>query len=116
MDNLIVFQPFTYNGKNVDADKNNPNWTPAALKAAIQTPGQLQQWQDQNAFLVVFENVGFTYRDFYIPLSSTLINKNQSVNGMKHPFQAYLYERLLNWAQQSPRKRHSMRRSHQRRH
>ncbi|HEX3652982.1 MAG TPA: S8 family serine peptidase [Rhizomicrobium sp.] len=99
MDNLIVFQPFTYNGKNVNADRNNPNWTPAALKAAIQTPGQLQQWEQQGAFLVVFENVGYTWRDFIIPLSSTLINKTQAVNHDKHPFQAYIYQRLLDWAQ-----------------
>jgi subtilisin family serine protease len=99
MDNLIVFQPFTYTGKNVNADRNNPNWTPAALKAAIQTPGQLQQWEQQGAFLVVFENVGYTWRDFIVPLSSTLINKTQAVNHEKHPFQAYIYQRLLDWAQ-----------------
>jgi hypothetical protein len=103
MDNLIVFQPFTYNGHNVNADKNNPNWTVADLKAAIQTPGQLQQWDQQQAFLVAFENVGYTYRDFYIPLSSALIGKTQAVNRMKHPFQAYLYQRLVDWAQGGPK-------------
>ncbi|MFL5237892.1 MAG: S8 family peptidase [Rhizomicrobium sp.] len=106
MGNLIVFQPFIYNGKNVNADKNTPNWTPAELKAAIQTPGQLQQWEQQEAFLVVFENVGYTYRDFTIPLSSALIGKTQSVNHMRHPFQAYIYQRLLNWAQGNKAKRH----------
>jgi subtilisin family serine protease len=106
MDNLTVFQPFTYNGKNVNADKNNPNWTPAQLKAAIQNPGQLQQWEQQQAFLVVFENVGYTYRDFYIPLSSALIGKTQSVNHTKHPFQAHIYQRLLDWAQGNRTKRH----------
>jgi subtilisin family serine protease len=114
MDNLIVFKPFTYNGKNVNADRNNPNWTPADLKAAIQTPGQLQQWEQQKAFLVVFENVGFTYRDFYIPLSSALIGQSQSVNRTKHPFQAYIYQRLLNWAQSGSAKRHPGPRSHRR--
>src|SRR5256885_13449657 len=112
MDPLIVFKPFTYPGKNVNADRNNPDWTPAELKAAIQTPAQLQQWEQQQAFLVVFENVGFTYRDFYIPLSSALIGKTQSVNRMKHPFQAYLYERLLNWAQHNAAKHRPMRRPH----
>jgi subtilisin family serine protease len=114
MNNLIVFKPFTYNGKNVDADKNNPNWTPAELKAAIQTPGQLQQWDQQQAFLVVFENVGYTYRDFTIPLSAALIGKAQSVNRMKHPFQAYIYQRLLDWAQGNKAKRHRI--SHRARH
>jgi hypothetical protein len=101
-DNLIVFKPFTYNGKKITVDKNGPNWTAAALKSAIQNPGQLDQWQKQNAFLVVFENIGTTYRDFLIPLSSSLIGKSQSVNGVSHPFQAFLYQRLVNWAQQTP--------------
>lgn len=101
-DNLIVFQPFTYKGKKINVDKNGPNWTAAALKQAIQTPGQLDQWEKQGAFLVAFENIGTTYRDFVIPLSSTLIGKNQTVNGDSVPFQSFLYQRLLNWAQQTP--------------
>ena len=102
-DNLIVFKPYTYhNGDNINVDKNGPNWTAADLKAAIQTPGQLDQWKKQNAFLVVFENIGTTYRDFLIPLSPSLIGKNQGLNGPKHPFQAFLYQRMLDWAQQQP--------------
>lgn len=100
-DDLIVFKPFVYNGKKVHADKDGPNWTAANLKAAIQTPGQLDQWQQQNAFLVVFENVGNTYRDFLIPLSPSLIGKSQTVNYATHPFQSFLYQRLVNWAQQT---------------
>jgi subtilisin family serine protease len=107
-DNLIVFQPFTYkNGANLNVDKNQPTWTPASLKAAINTPGQLDAWNNQKAYLVAFENIGFTYRDFYIPLSSTLIGKNQKINNAQHPFQAYIYQRLLNWAQGTPGQRGS---------
>ena len=109
-DNLIVFKPFIYsNGENINVDKNGPNWTAAELKAAIQTPGQLDQWKSQKAFLVVFENIGTTYRDFQIPLSPSLIRKRQSVNGAQHPFQAFLYQRMLDWAQQTPgqHKKHS---------
>ncbi|MBV9061989.1 MAG: S8 family serine peptidase [Alphaproteobacteria bacterium] len=99
-DNLIVFQPVSYNaGKDIKLDKNHPNWTAAQLKTAINTPGQLDTWNKKQAFLVGYENIGLTYRDFYIPLSSALIGKTQSVNGIKHPFQAYIYQRLLNWAQ-----------------
>lgn len=114
-DNMIVFQPLKYNaGKDVKLDKNNPNWTAAQLKAALKDPNQLAQWQQQNAFLVGYENIGLTYRDFYIPLSSNLIGKTQSVNGVKHPFQSYIYQRLVNWAQGNnrsqqgklPRKKH----------
>lgn len=104
--NLIVFQPFIYSGgKNISVDKNGPNWTPADLKAALLNPSQVAQWQSQNAFLVVFENIGNTYRDFLVPLSSNLIGKNQQVNKATHPFQSYLYQRLLNWAQQTPHRR-----------
>lgn len=102
-DNLIVFKPFTYkNGANVVVDKNHPTWTPAVLKAAINTPGQLDTWNSQQAFLVGYENVGLTYRDFYIPLSSALVGKKQKVNNIQHPFQSYIYQRLLNWAQGTP--------------
>jgi hypothetical protein len=102
-DNLVVFKPFVCKGgANVTADKNHPTWTPAALKEAINTPGQLDAWNKQQAFLVGYENIGFTYRDFYIPLSSLLVGKNQKVNNFQHPFQSYIYQRLLNWAQAKP--------------
>lgn len=104
-DTLSVFKPFTYKNSNVNVNQGKPNWTPASLKAAIQTQGQLAQWQNQNAFLVAFETVGPTYRDFIIPLSSALIGKSQSVNGTRHPFQTYVYQHLLDWAQQGPKAR-----------
>jgi len=108
-DNLSVFQPFVFNGKEVDVDRFNPNWTPAALKAAILTPRQLDAWDKQQAFLVVFENVGTTYRDFIIPLSSKLVTKSQAMNGARHRFQAYIYQRLIDWASGVPRHRHHKR-------
>ena len=103
MDNAIVFSPMVYKGgANVNLDKNHPNWTPAALKAAINSPGQLDTWNKQQAFLVVYENIGYTYRDFYIPLSSALIGKKQTINNYQHLFQSYIYPRLLDWAQGNP--------------
>ena len=103
-DKAIVFSPLVYKGgANVNLDKNHPNWTPAALKAAINTQGQLDVWNNKQAFLIMYENVGYTYRDFYIPLSSALIGKNQKVNNIQHPFQSYIYQRLLDWAQGTPR-------------
>lgn len=99
-DNMIVFQPMKYNaGKDVKLDKNNPNWTPAQFKAALKNPVTLLTWELGQMYVVGYENVGLTYRDFYIPLSSFLIGKAQSVNGAKHPFQSYIYPRLLTWAQ-----------------
>jgi hypothetical protein len=108
-DNLSVFQPFVFNGKNVQVDRLNPNWTPAALKAAILTPGQLDTWNQEGAFLVAFENIGNTYRDFVIPLSSKLVTSSQTMNGARHRFQAYVYERLINWALGVPHHRHHKR-------
>ncbi|HEX4159233.1 MAG TPA: S8 family serine peptidase [Rhizomicrobium sp.] len=105
-DNLTVFQPFLFNGKNIEVDRNNPNWTPAALKTAILTPGQLATWDQERAFLVAYENVGNTYRDFIIPLSSQLVTASQSVNGSKNRFQAYIYETMLTWAEGLPRHPH----------
>jgi hypothetical protein len=63
---------------------------------------QLSQWEQQGAFLVAYENIGLTYRDFVVPLSSKLIGKSQNLNGATNRFQIYLYQRLLNWAQQTP--------------
>jgi Subtilase family len=103
LDNLVVFAPLRYtNGANVNVDKNHPNWTPAALKAALNTPGDLDMFNKKHAYLVAFENIGYTYRDFYIPLSSSLIGKSQKVNNTQHSFQSYIYQRLLDWAQGKP--------------
>jgi hypothetical protein len=100
-DNMIVFKPFMY-GHAVNVDRTKPNWTAASLKAALQDPNQVSQWEQQKAFLVVYENIGMTYRDFVIPLSSALIGKQQAVNGPNYQFQSYIYQRLLNWANATP--------------
>jgi hypothetical protein len=101
-DGLAVFKAYTFNGKPISVNQANPNWTPAALKAALQNSAQVSQWQQQKAFLVAYENVGTTYRDFLIPLSSALIGKTQAVNGTNRQFQSYIYQSLLNWAQGTP--------------
>ena len=58
-------------------------------------------WQQQNAFITAFEPIGGTYRDFTIPLSTALVNQNQTSNGVNNMFQSYLYQRLINWANAS---------------
>jgi hypothetical protein len=100
--NIGVFKAYIWNNKPIAVDRTQPNWTPAALKSAILTPGQLAAWDKQKAFLVAYENIGTTYRDFLIPLSSALIGKPQSVNGATRPFQSYIYQRLLDWANKAP--------------
>jgi len=107
-DSLVVYQPFAYNGKQPSLGllgtgllANSPlfaNWSAKSLKSAVMKPGQLNLWQNQSAYVVAFENIGTTYRDFEIPLSSLLAGKNQTVNGNSNPFQNYLYQRLIDWA------------------
>ena len=96
--NLVVYQPTSYNG---GAATTQTAWTTQNLQAAVLSPGQLGLWQQQNAFLTAFEPIGGTYRDFTIPLSSALVNQNQTSNGVNNMFQSYLYQRLINWANAS---------------
>jgi subtilisin family serine protease len=97
-DDLVVYRPTTYR-KNADFKTIlNLPWSTSALKAAVLNPGQLDLWKAQNAFIVAFENIGLTHRDFTIPLSSTILNKNQQVNGVENRFQSYLYQRMVDWA------------------
>ncbi len=95
--NLVVYQPYAYSGKQVTTPLL-VNWSSKSLKSAVLSPGQLNLWQKQSAFVVAFEPIGLTYRDFTIPLSSLLVGKNQKVNGADNPFQSYLYQRLIDWA------------------
>jgi subtilase family protein len=96
--NLVVYQPYTYGGgTNVNTPLLN-FYSSQQLKSAALNPGQLNLWQQKGAYLVAFESIGTTYRDFNIPLSSMLVGKSQTVNGSTNPFQAYLYQRLIDWA------------------
>jgi hypothetical protein len=117
--NLVVYQPTAYPNANKPGGPgpgggpvgnfdpkaaNGPilpagaAWNTASLKQAVLTPGQLDLWQQQGAYVVAFETIGSTYRDFTIPLSSLLVNQNVGSNGANNPFQTYLYQRLIDWA------------------
>ena len=123
--NLTVYTPTAYSASNNGNSGNNGNndnngndngngnctgnvscfstataagSTPTSLKASVLAPGQLALWQQQGAYVVAFENIGSTYRDFTIPLSSLLIGKSVGVNGNTNPFQSYLYQRLIDWS------------------
>jgi subtilisin family serine protease len=94
---LTVYQPSTYTGKAITTPLF-PNSTPSSLKASVLSPGQLNLWQQKGAYVVAFETIGSTYRDFTIPLSNLLVGKSQTVNGSTNQFQSYLYQRLIDWA------------------
>jgi hypothetical protein len=114
--NLVVYQPTVYATASGPRGPGGPvgtfdpkasngpilpagaAWSAASLKQAVLTPGQLNLWQQQGAYVVAFETIGSTYRDFTIPLSSLLVNQNVNSNGASNPFQTYLYQRLIDWA------------------
>lgn len=96
-DNLTVYKPYTYDGKPVYTPWF-PNSSASSLKQSVMDPGQLNLWQNQGAFIVAFERIGSTYRDFEIPLSNLLVGKDQRVNGNNAQFQSYLYQRMIDWA------------------
>ncbi|HEY1708660.1 MAG TPA: S8 family peptidase [Rhizomicrobium sp.] len=111
-DNLVVYQP-TQDPKGapppgIPVPPGNappgtlPNfkgtkWTTAALKSSLLNPGQLNLWQKQGAYLVAFEPIGTTYRDFEMPLSTLLVGQSLKGPGAVR-FQTYLYDRLITWA------------------
>jgi hypothetical protein len=98
-DNLVVYQPFTYNGTGTNPLATLvPNWSSRQLKQSVLDAGQLNLWQNQKAYLVALEPIGTTFRDFTIPLSTMLVGKNQKTAYGNNPFQAYLYQRLIDWA------------------
>ncbi|HUO97569.1 MAG TPA: S8 family peptidase [Rhizomicrobium sp.] len=94
-DGLLVLPP----GSLPNSDYTYSSSMPAtSLKAAVLDPGQLNLWQQQGAFIVAFENIGTTFRDFEIPLSSLLTGYQLGVGGENKRFQNYLYQRLIDWA------------------
>jgi hypothetical protein len=105
-DNLTIYEPAPTGPNGADVNLNlsdprnplGPAYTSASLKASVLTPGQLNLWQLQGAYLVAFETIGTTYRDFEIPLSSVLVSRNANIGQGNNPFQTYLYQRLIDWA------------------
>ncbi len=67
------------------------------LKSAMLNPGQMALWNRKGAYIVAFETIGSTFRDFDIPLSQMLVGQKMP-DGTGDPFQSYLYKRLIDWA------------------
>jgi hypothetical protein len=99
-DDLVVYQPYTYNGTYLNGAQfpGTANWSAQALKNSVLMPGMLDLWQNQKAYIVAIEPIGSTFRDFTIPLSTMLVGKNQKTAYGDNPFQSYLYQRLIDWA------------------
>jgi len=89
-------------------DYNNLTWyqmsdkgqAKAMSSATLRSQGatQLGNWEAKGMYFYAFENIGGTYRDFAIPLSSKLFDsKALSAGSTKEQFQAYLYNQVTRW-------------------
>lgn len=55
-------------------------------------------WGAKTKFLVAYEDIGTTFRDFLIPLDSSLVGTTLSLNGRTELFQQYLYTSFVDWS------------------
>ena len=90
-DNLTFYQPNGSGGfTTVGA---------AQFKSTILTSGQLGVWEAAGESLFAMENIGGTYRDFSIPLSTLLYGQSGTFNGNTEQYQRHIYNRLVDWAE-----------------
>lgn len=69
----------------------------AQLKTILVDQGQLNLWDAQGASLIAYENIGATYRDFTVSLSSLLGQTSvEATTGER--FQRHVNKRLFDWA------------------
>lgn len=55
-------------------------------------------WENKGMYFYAFEDIGSTFRDFAIPLSTKLINQTiLAEGGSQEQFQAYLYNAMMDW-------------------
>ena len=65
--------------------------------AAIKAGGIRPAWEANGVFFYAFEDIGNTYRDFAIPVSSRLVGQTTSIGGSEEYFQDYITDRLTDW-------------------
>lgn len=83
----LVFYQFR-DGRNRGAFK-----TAAAIKAG----GVKAAWEANGVFFYAFEDIGNTYRDFAIPMSSRLVGQTTSIGGSEEYFQDYVSDQMTDW-------------------
>jgi len=65
----------------------------------IRSKKEQKKWESEGMFFFAFEDVGETFRDFAIPLSSQLVDQSVlTKGGSQENFQAYLYNAFMDWA------------------
>ena len=65
--------------------------------AAIKAGGVKPAWEANGVFFYAFEDIGTTYRDFAIPVSSRLVGQTTRIGGSEEYFQDYITDRLTDW-------------------
>jgi hypothetical protein len=68
------------------------------VRDAVLDPGTFNLLDEGGYYLIAFERVGDTERDFRIPLSDMLYGRNTSLYGRVETFQRHVRRRLMNWA------------------
>ena len=63
----------------------------------LQKGGIKSSWEASNTFFYLIENIGTSYRDFSVPLSTRLIGQKTGVSGSQEYFQSYVEDRLTDW-------------------
>jgi hypothetical protein len=73
--------------------------TPVSVNQVVSTvqTGNQASWNSQKLYFTAIERIGNTYRDFEIPLASTLVGQNVSTLAGQQMFQSYLTGTLKSW-------------------
>ncbi len=90
---LQFYYSLTEDGRLHEA--RNATW----MRAAQLLGGNIRL-EERGAYLIALEEVGDTYRDFRIPLSTQLYGKSTDYQGYdsERRFQRHLYQRFADWA------------------
>lgn len=68
------------------------------FRNTILQTGMLDLWQLEGASIVAFEEVGRTFRDFAVPLSTLLYDQAGDFGGSNEQYQRHVYDRMIDWA------------------
>jgi hypothetical protein len=67
------------------------------LAPEVRAGGIKTTWEADGVFFYLLEQIGDTYRDFEVPMSSKLIGTVRSLGGSKEQFQRFISKRLSDW-------------------
>jgi hypothetical protein len=80
---------YEFNGTNTKGKRRTA--------ADVQKGGIKSTWEASGTYYYLIENIGTTYRDFAVPLSTRLIGQKTGVGGTQEYFQSYVEDRLTDW-------------------